>query len=64
MGDTCACGCGIIVSLTNAQEPCTCGCDCCGQVPETAEKELEQLLVLRQAIEVRLAELQPAVAHR
>ncbi|MGH2706328.1 MAG: hypothetical protein ACRDJ4_14955 [Actinomycetota bacterium] len=43
--------------LTEAREPCGCGCECCAEAPPSAEEEIAQLLTLNDAIVRRLAEL-------
>ena len=55
---SCSCGCSSMTSLT-AAEPCGCGCSCCGEATRTKEQEVAELVTLRQAIDKRLAELEP-----
>lgn len=54
----CSCGCGTMTALTQAEDPCGCGCACCDDKPRSKEQEIDQLIRLRAAIDVRLAELQ------
>jgi hypothetical protein len=56
MSATCTCGCGTIAEVTEAREPCACGCECC-EVPDSPVEEREQLRHLRDRIDERLAEL-------
>lgn len=60
--DTCACGCSLTTTVTNAEKGCTCGCDCCAKEPQTVDEEIAQLLALRSTIDGRLAELSAKVA--
>lgn len=53
----CSCGCSQMTALTNAAEPCGCGCACCAEKPPTTEEEIAQLLRLNDSIVRRLAEL-------
>jgi hypothetical protein len=46
-----------MTDLTEAREECGCGCECCGEKPESREQEITQLLTLRQSIDRRLTEL-------
>ncbi|MCA1656435.1 MAG: hypothetical protein LC713_01770 [Actinobacteria bacterium] len=57
MTDTCSCGCSSMTDITQAGEDCGCGCECCGEKPETRDQEVTQLLTLRQSIDRRLSEL-------
>lgn len=53
----CTCGCSTMTAITNAAEPCACGCECCAAEPSTREEEIAELRSLRDAAERRLAEL-------
>ena len=47
-----------MTDVTEAQEPCGCGCECCGDgKPKTKDQEIAELLTLRQAVDKRLTEL-------
>lgn len=44
--------------ITEAKEPCGCGCECCGDsTPKTPEQEIAELLTLRQSVDKRLTQL-------
>jgi hypothetical protein len=58
----CSCGCSEMTTITEAKEACGCGCACCGEATRTAEEEIAELNNLRQAIDKRLAELEPETA--
>ena len=53
----CQCGCNVVTGVTNAGEPCGCGCSCCGDAPKSAEDEIAELHTLRDRIDERLREL-------
>ena len=46
-----------MTAVTEAKEPCGCGCECCGEVPQSREQQIAELLTLRQSIDKRLTEL-------
>jgi hypothetical protein len=46
-----------MTEVTEAKEPCGCGCECCGEVPQNREQQIAELLTLRQSIDKRLTEL-------
>ena len=46
-----------MTEVTEAREPCGCGCECCGEVPQHREQQIAELLTLRQSIDKRLTEL-------
>ncbi|MGH2772040.1 MAG: hypothetical protein ACRDIU_02730 [Actinomycetota bacterium] len=45
--------------VTEAEEACQCGCECCAEEPKSKEQEVAELMSLRTRIEQRLSELQP-----
>ncbi|HVM05796.1 MAG TPA: hypothetical protein VM242_11540 [Acidimicrobiales bacterium] len=51
-----------MTTLTAAQEPCGCGCECCGEATKSRDEEIAELNTLRQSIEKRLAELEGAAS--
>jgi hypothetical protein len=53
----CQCGCSTMTEVTQAAEPCTCGCECCATTAKTAEQEIAELQQLRQSVDRRLSEL-------
>lgn len=55
---TCGCGCSQMTEVTEAKEPCGCGCECCDDTPKPKEKQVAELLKLRETINARLAELE------
>lgn len=58
--DEVRCGCGYseMTLVTEAKEPCGCGCACCddGGTPRSTAQEIEELNRLRASIEARLEE--------
>lgn len=54
----CQCGCNMVTEVTNAAEPCGCGCACCADRPKDAQQEIAELRHLRQQIDRRLSELE------
>ncbi|MDP9453388.1 MAG: hypothetical protein M3P97_08400 [Actinomycetota bacterium] len=46
-----------MTEVTQAAEPCTCGCECCATTAKTAEQEIAELQQLRQSVDRRLSEL-------
>lgn len=57
MESGCQCGCNVVTDVTNAAEPCGCGCSCCGGSPKTTEDEIAELRTLRNRVDERLREL-------
>ncbi len=53
----CQCGCSTMTEVTQAAEPCTCGCECCATTAKSTEQEIAELQQLRQSVERRLSEL-------
>jgi hypothetical protein len=43
--------------VTEASEPCGCGCQCCDDRPRGRDREVAELRALREAVAKRLAEL-------
>ncbi|MDQ4098731.1 MAG: hypothetical protein M3144_12805 [Actinomycetota bacterium] len=43
--------------VTNATEPCGCGCECCGQEEKSVNDQIAELRALRQSIDQKLSEL-------
>lgn len=47
-----------MTTVTNASDPCSCGCECCADdAPKTPEQEVAELRALRESIDRRLSEL-------
>ena len=53
----CGCGCSSMTVVTNAAEPCACGCECCDRAEKTVQEEIADLRALRESIDRRLSEL-------
>ncbi len=43
--------------VTNADEACGCGCECCADGPKPREEEIAELRTLRESVDRRLTEL-------
>ncbi|MDP8954512.1 MAG: hypothetical protein M3N37_06265 [Actinomycetota bacterium] len=46
-----------MTKVTQAAEPCTCGCECCATTAKSTDQEIAELQQLRQSVERRLSEL-------
>jgi hypothetical protein len=47
-----------MTTVTEANEPCACGCECCADdQPKSPEQEIAELTALQQSIDRRLGEL-------
>ncbi|CAN5740104.1 hypothetical protein BH20ACT2_BH20ACT2_04980 [soil metagenome] len=52
----CSCGCGEMTKITEATDPCACGCECC-EAPKSKDQERTELEQLKVSIDRRLEEL-------
>lgn len=54
----CTCGCSTLTTITNAEQACRCGCECCAPGQMSREEEIAELRRLRESADRRLQELE------
>lgn len=47
-----------MTDVTNAAEPCGCGCACCDGKPQSKDEQIHELRRLRESVDSRLRELE------